>query len=129
MPGAIDTKSIKVGNYIYVVGGYDYQNSLNSFYRFSLLTSEWEVLPDLKVPISANSLVLHDNKIYSFGDYKDLSAVWAYDLDKKEWARADLPYSESRHNAAVVIGKTAYIIGGNLGAKGPFLREIQEISL
>jgi N-acetylneuraminic acid mutarotase len=129
MPTAKATRAFVKDDFIYVVGGYDGTSSLKTFERFDPQLNTWKSLPPIPVGISAHSLTLVNNKLYVFGNYKDLDSTYAYDFTSLVWEKIDIGYKASRHNATTTLGDTTYVIGGTTGRKGPFLDYIQTFKL
>jgi N-acetylneuraminic acid mutarotase len=96
---------------IYAIGGF---NGLpqNTFEAYDLATDRWEKLPDLPFTISAHHGAVLNDKIFTFGDFYDLSRVCQYDFATKEWSILNTNFIPSRHNAAVTCGDAIYVIGG-----------------
>lgn len=125
MPTAKAAKTIEKDGYIYAVGGFDGNSSLDVFERYDPANNHWQSLPKLPAKISAHSLALVNNKLFVFGNYHDLDATYTYDFNTREWQKVDIGYKASRHNASTTIDDTIYVIGGNTGGKGPFHDYIQ----
>lgn len=112
MPTAKATRAIVKDNQIYLVGGYDEKSALNVFERFDITTGQWQSLAALPEKISAHSLTLANNKLFVFGDYKQLQLTYSYDFETENWEKMDVSFKASRHNAATSIGGSTYVIGG-----------------
>lgn len=56
-----------LGQYIYVVGGYDGTSQLNSVERYDTETSIWETVSSVSVARSALSVTVLDGKLYAMG--------------------------------------------------------------
>jgi N-acetylneuraminic acid mutarotase len=109
---------------IYTIGGF---NGLpqNTFEVYDLATDRWEKLPDLPFTISAHHAAVLNDKIYTFGDFYDLSRVCQYDFATGEWSLLNANFIPSRHNAAVTCGDAIYIIGGTNISSNAWLNDIQ----
>ena len=129
MPTAKTTKAVVKDDWIYVVGGYDHNKALDVFERYNPKTNQWQTLPPLPKAISAHSVTLVNDKLYTFGDYKNLSITYQYSFKKRQWQEVDIGFIASRHNASTTLNKHTYVIGGNTGTKGPFLDYIQTFKL
>jgi hypothetical protein len=129
MPTAKSTSPITKDGNIYVAGGFNHQSALNVFERFDPNTNQWLSLTKLPRPVSGHSAVYAQNKLFLFGDYKNLDSVLMYDFDKKTWSEPQINYQPSRHNTSVVFGEYLYVIGGNINSKGPSLDSIQRFTL
>jgi len=129
MPTAKTTRAVVKDDFIYVIGGYNRDSSLDVFERFDPKNNHWISLPSLPAKISAHSVSVIKNKLFVFGDYKNLTSTYSYDFDTKKWQQLDLNYKASRHNATTTLGENTYVIGGNTGGSGPFLDYIQIFKL
>lgn len=129
LPVARDTRAFTFNDQVCAVGGYDGFNSWPVFDCYDQSTRRWQLMPDAPDSISAHSVAVHNDKLYVFGDYDNLDQVLMYDFSDNIWSYVDAPYRASRHNAAVVFGDEVFVIGGNTGGSGPFLDDIQVLSL
>ncbi|XPF95239.1 Kelch repeat-containing protein [Colwellia sp. RE-S-Sl-9] len=129
MPTAKTTRSVVKDDKIYLVGGYNHKSALNVFEEFNPKTNKWISLPSMPVKMSAHSVTVIKDKLYTFGDYENLSSTYVYDFKTKVWEKVDLGYKASRHNAITTLDNTVYVIGGTIGSSGPFLDDIQIFNL
>lgn len=129
LPTPVSTRAFTYHDKVCAIGGYDGENSWPSFNCYSEATGNWQSMPDAPVPVSAHSVAVHSNKLYVFGDYENLDQVLMFDFSSNTWSHIDSAYRASRHNAAVVFGNEVFVIGGNTGTAGPFLDDIQVLSL
>lgn len=129
MPTAKTTRAVVKDGKIYVVGGYNHKSALDVFEEFNPKTNKWISLPSMPVKLSAHSVTVIKDKLYTFGDYKNLSSTYVYDFKTKLWEKADLAFKGSRHNAITTLDNTVYVIGGTIGSSGPFLDDIQIFNL
>lgn len=125
MPTAKTTRAVVYQNKIYVVGGYNRKTAMTVFERYDPKTNQWQSLPAMPEKISAHSVSLAGDKLWVFGDYERLDSTYRYDFNTKAWEKADIGYQSSRHNAAIAIGNTTYVIGGNVTGNGFALDDIQ----
>ncbi|WP_143764299.1 Kelch repeat-containing protein [Cognaticolwellia mytili] len=79
--------------------------------------------------MSAHSVSLVHNKLLVFGDYTNLSSVYAYDFNTEQWQKLNVNYKASRHNATTTVSDMTYVIGRNIGGSGPYLDYIQQFKL
>lgn len=107
MPEAKETRAVKYGDGIYLVGGYNYLNPLPGFQRFDLTTGYWQHLTDLPVPMSSHSVVVN-------GNYDDKGDTYRYSFEDITWQRLDIGYKSRRHTAAVKSDKGIVVSGGTL---------------
>ena len=129
MPTAKDTKTVQNGQYLYTIGGYYGKSALKVFERFDMSTGKWQSLPPIPQDLSANSVVVFDDKIYSFGDYSKLDNTIVYDFKTAAWHQTQVGYLPSRHNAATVLNNKIYVIGGAVAGSGSHLDTIQVFGL
>lgn len=129
LPFSASTRTVALDKQIYAIGGYDGKNAYAHFSRYDPMLNIWTELPNLPQALSAHSVVATEDKIYTFGDYSDLSASYVYDPTDKTWQKSAFKYQASRHNAATSVDGKIYIIGGNVGSNGPFLTSIQIFTL
>ncbi len=129
MPTAKATRAIVKDGEIYVVGGYNQTSPMNVFEKYDPKLNAWQALPAMPVKISAHSLSLVKDTLFVFGNYNDLTSSYAYSFRTEQWKKVELGYQASRHNAATTLGDTTYVIGGNLGRRGPFLDYVQIFKL
>lgn len=116
---------------IYAVGGYDGISSIRTVEAYNIALNKWFRLPDLPVVLSAHHMALDGDTLYTFGNYAVVDQVGAYNLQTGKYrALTETGYQPSRHNAVVVLGGKAYIIGGNTAsANSSALSSIQVLSL
>ncbi|NQZ86648.1 MAG: kelch repeat-containing protein [Colwellia sp.] len=129
MPTAKTTRAVLKDGLIYIVGGYDRTSSLDVFESFNPKTNTWKSLPPIPEGISAHSVTVVKDKLFLFGNYNSLTSTYSYDFITQQWEKINIGYKASRHNAATTLGDTTYVIGGNVGTKGPFLDYIQTFKL
>ena len=97
---------------------------LNVFEKYNPRKDKWMPLPKLPFNVSAHSVIVKNDELYVFGDYKHMNLAHKFDFDLNQW-QAINGFNASRHNAAAMLNDAIYVIGGNLGPKGPFLKDIQ----
>jgi len=129
MPTAKATRAVVKDDKIYAVGGYNQTSSMDAFERYDPKLNIWETLPAMPVKISAHSLTLVKDTLFVFGNYNDLKSTYSYSFLTNQWQQVELGYQASRHNAVTTLGDTTYVIGGNIGRRGPFLDYIQTFKL
>eukprot|EP00026_Physarum_polycephalum_P006373 Phypoly_transcript_06415.p1 GENE.Phypoly_transcript_06415~~Phypoly_transcript_06415.p1 ORF type:complete len:521 (+),score=76.80 Phypoly_transcript_06415:80-1642(+) len=105
------------GDFMYVLGGLANNNNLNDFWRFKLVTREWEQLADAPAAgrrgqvavIYHNTIIVHGGKqkSQSFGD------TYQYKIDTKEWIKREDWQTEPTyfHSGAIVENKL-FLFGG-----------------
>jgi kelch-like protein 19 len=63
---------VALGNLIYVIGGYDGRDQLNSVERYNTDTNVWEFVAPMSEARSALSVTALDGKIYAMGMFRVL---------------------------------------------------------
>lgn len=58
-----------LGQYIYVIGGYDGKSQLNSVERYDTERDVWENVSSVSIARSALSVTVLDGKLYAMGEY------------------------------------------------------------
>lgn len=58
-----------LGQYIYVIGGYDGKSQLNSVERYDTERDTWENVSSVSTARSALSVTVLDSKLYAMGKY------------------------------------------------------------
>ena len=130
MPTAKATRAVVKDNFIYVIGGYNRDSSLNVFERFNPILNTWESLPSMPEGLSAHSVALVNDKLYTFGNYHNLETTYSYDFSTKMWEKVDIGYIGRRHTAATTLNDITYVIGGNTTPDGSSAQgTIQEFKL
>ncbi|MCF2947645.1 hypothetical protein L0668_05970 [Paraglaciecola aquimarina] len=129
LPFAEDTRTVIIKNHIYAIGGYNNTSSSDHFSQYDISNDQWTSLAAIPQNISAHSAVAVNDKIYTFGDYRDLKASYVYDLSTRKWKQSSFKLNASRHNAATELNNVIYVIGGTTSPSGPFLDSIQQFSL
>ncbi len=125
MPTAKATRAFAKDGYLYVVGGYDHKSALDTFERYDPKNNSWTSLELLPEKLSAHSVALWQDKLYAFGDYRELTSTYRYDFKTHHWQKLDAGFKASRHNAAITLNNKIYVVGGTAGSRGPFLDNIQ----
>jgi hypothetical protein len=129
MPTAKNTRTVQYGQYLYTIGDYNGRSSVKAFEQYNITTGRWQSLPLLPQKLSANSVVVFDDKIFSFGDYTKLDNTLAYDFKTEAWHQVSIGYHPSRHGGATVLNNNFFVIGGHIAGNGSDLDLIQVFSL
>ena len=129
MPTAKSTRTVARNGMIYAIGGYNEKDSLDVFERFDPVMNTWESLPPIPAKISAHSVSVIKDKIFTFGNYNDLASTYSYDFNTQKWEKVSIGFKASRHNAATTLGDTTYIIGGTTTTEGKVLNYVQPFKL
>lgn len=61
-----------LGQYIYVIGGYDGKSQLNSVERYDTERDIWENVSSVTIARSALSVTILDGKLYAMGKYDSI---------------------------------------------------------
>ncbi|RUO81419.1 hypothetical protein CWI84_01280 [Idiomarina tyrosinivorans] len=129
LPASLDTRAVKFKGMVCAMGGYDGYHTWKTFQCYNTRTGQWGLMPDAPLPASAHSLAVHEDKLYAFGDYTQMSQVEMYNAANHQWSQPSIPFQPARHAAAVTFGNDIYVIGGNTGSNGPYLDKIQVFSV
>lgn len=129
LPYPESTRTVVLNQDIYAIGGFNGKTASKHVSRYNVNSDCWFSLGPLPQVLSAHSVVASQDKIYTFGDYKDQKASFVFNSQTQNWQKSALKFQQGRHNAATLMGDTIYVIGGNLGPNGPFLNTIQELSI
>ena len=129
MPTAKETKAILKDGFIYVVGGYNGKDAIDAFERFDLARQQWQVLSSLPTNISANTLAVQGDFLFSFGNYDSLSDVFVFDFASSQWHRQLIDFKPRRHSASLVINNSIYVFGGTVKTSGGETNVIQRFLL
>eukprot|EP00929_Paragymnodinium_shiwhaense_P033332 TRINITY_DN18317_c0_g1_i1.p1 TRINITY_DN18317_c0_g1~~TRINITY_DN18317_c0_g1_i1.p1 ORF type:complete len:527 (+),score=112.04 TRINITY_DN18317_c0_g1_i1:241-1821(+) len=114
--------AIVVGDCLYVFGGYDGNNRVNDFYKFSFKASKWSRIDVTGLCPSARDrhvVVAHGDKIYIFAGYDGNNRVndfWQYDTEQDVWSSVEAasgnpPTPRHSHSAAGYDG-SMYVFAG-----------------
>ena len=101
-------KLVAMNDLLYVVGGWDGQQSLRSGEVYNPDTKLWTSLPDMKIPRSHHSLAVVQGKLVAIGGYQggeSTSKVEVLDLNTNTWEEVG-ELSTSR--SALASGVVAY---------------------
>ncbi len=103
-----------IGNYIYLVGGYDGYAHTNDFQIYDIANDSWTLTtwPNVRTPMTA----AWNGKLYAFGGSPGPSnETWMYDPATDTWTDhlAPMPTGNA-YGAAVTVGDHIYQIGGGL---------------
>lgn len=100
---------------IYIVGGFNGIDVLNSCEMYNTKTDIWTYCSFLENPRSGSSLVYCRNALYAIGGnsaFHRLTSVERFNMNTKIW-EADSNMMTPRSNfATVVLGGTIYVMGG-----------------
>ncbi|KAG8327620.1 Kelch-like H-associated protein 1 [Homalodisca vitripennis] len=92
-------------HHIYVVGGYNGSQQLDTVERYDPEQDRWEFCCPLSIARSALSLAVIDNKVYAIGGYDGrnfISVVEVYDPTTNTWTQGTpMLTGRSGHAAAV----------------------------
>ena len=108
---------------LYVIGGINSGNCLNSVYVYNPRINKWESKAPMPTKRAYLTSVSVGKKIYCFGGWDsgvNLDSVEVYDVEKDEWeVRRAMP-SKRREFTSSISGNKVYLIGGHdydLGAR------------
>jgi len=104
---------------VYVVGGHDEGDWLQSVAVYDIAAEAWSVLPaEMMVHRRNHAAAVHGNKIYVLGGaderWTDLRSVEVYDIAAGEWSMVSVEMQVARSAfAAAVHGDNLYAVGGD----------------
>jgi len=111
----------KVGDAIYVVGGFDGNKALDQVDVYDVVAATWSVKPPMPVARAYPACFAVNNRLLVFGGQADgtqgppLGSVTLYDPNTNEWtARANMPTARGDAASALLDGST-YLLGGSTG--------------
>ncbi|XP_071964808.1 kelch-like protein 24 [Antedon mediterranea] len=107
--------SVALGNYVYVIGGYDGRSRLSSVERFDPKENKWEKVAPLTEALSSPAAVIFRGNIYVLGGAltgeSASNKVRRYDPQLNSWDEvAPLPHALSGI-AAVTLNDYIYVVG------------------
>ncbi|XP_033114956.1 kelch-like protein 24 [Anneissia japonica] len=107
--------SVALGNYVYVIGGYDGRSRLSSVERFNPKENKWEQVAPLSEALSSPAVVTFQGKIYVLGGAltgeSASNKVRCYEPSTNTWTEvAPLPHALSGI-AAVTVNEYIYVVG------------------
>ena len=118
MPQAAETKAVVYNGQIYTVGGDNFINDLPMFARYDPATDKWQRLDSAPFPLSAESAVVVDDKLLTFGSKNKLELVMQYDFNQQKWQRLrDVPFRPSRNQGIAKLDDKVVIVGGSISGK------------
>jgi N-acetylneuraminic acid mutarotase len=137
MGGKTEHKCVTYNNCLWFTGGYNGQDYTNDTYMYDPVTGTScliETLGERFSPRSALTVVMYNDKMYTFGGWNGFSRKWFNDLheldiDTRRWrrieAKGDVPTQRTSH-AAVVKDKKMYVFGGFSGET--YLNDLYEFN-
>ena len=129
MPEAVLTKVAAAGGKLYALGTWTQAESTSRRAYVLDETKNWQRLPDLPWPLSAQTMVGAGEQIYSFGDYVEMGRVVRYDVKRSRAEKLPVNYTPRRHATSVILGHQVYVIGGNIATRQSALDTIEVFSL
>jgi len=72
---------------VYIAGGCQGQNALNTCEVYNPVTNEWQLMPSLKVPRMSASMVCHEGTLYVLGGANDSSRVLSVEIFNSEQSK------------------------------------------
>jgi len=77
---------------VYIAGGHQDREALNTCEVYNPLTNEWQLMPSLQVPRMSASMVCYEGRLYvlggiipSFGRLSRVLSVEIFDSEQNEW--------------------------------------------
>ncbi len=97
---------------IYVIGGFNGNNTLNVMERFDTSNNTWESLPSMQQERHSHTSNAIGNNIYVIGGNFSISSVEVFDLESQSWSsRASMGTPRSSHSSCI-HGDLIYVFGG-----------------
>ncbi|CAH0493568.1 unnamed protein product [Peronospora farinosa] len=122
-----------VGNFIYVVGGFNGHAHLSSVERFDLEKHEWELMPHLMTGRSGLAVVTLNGLVYAIGGYdgrKHLKSMEVFDPDTNEWiSGASMRYARNGPAAIVQEENNSILVFGGESRHGARMNTSEELDL
>ena len=114
--------SVRIGNYVYILGGQDHGKTINNMERYDLVSKTWKVMAPLSVARNFFAAVEYGGLIYAIGgggrqeNYVDsiesLKSCEVYDPAQGTWSPLpDMKYSRRMHCVTSHRGRI-YVTGG-----------------
>jgi len=72
---------------VYIAGGCQGREALNTCEVYNPLTNEWQLMPRLKVPRISASMVCHEGRLYVLGGVKDSTRVLSVEVFNPEQSK------------------------------------------
>ncbi|OII72623.1 kelch motif family protein [Cryptosporidium andersoni] len=129
-PRSLHTANV-VGDSMYIFGGYDGRNRINSLLKFDFNSSKWtdlnisHIKSPLPEPRDRHASAVYKDCIYIFGGHngtEELNDIWWYNTNNYTWNTISEACSSSRgcpsprhSHSCFVFEKYIYIFGGNDG--------------
>ena len=116
--------SISLGDYLYVIGGFDHQDTettspstLMSCEKYDVNTNKWTNIANLIHPVAFAAIWNENEKFYLFGgfeDYNTVDVIQKYDSIADEWdlLSIKLPVKLAKMGAANFENENILIVGG-----------------
>ncbi|RLN61287.1 hypothetical protein BBJ28_00011108 [Nothophytophthora sp. Chile5] len=125
--------SAMVGDFIYVVGGFNGTAHLADVERFDLRTKEWEEMPPLSTGRSGLAVVALNGLVYAIGGYdgrKHLKSVEAFDPQTKKWSLiASMRYARNGPAAVVEEQSNSILVFGGESRHGARMNTSERLDL
>jgi hypothetical protein len=129
--------TVNVGDYVYAIGGYSGEESLNSAERVSIssyysdskgvkLESKWQQIQQMQAKRYQPAAAAFEDKIYVFGG-SQTNSVEIYDIKSNSWSFGPPMSLKNEEATAVRCGDLIYLIGGHTMSHpdGPYLDRME----
>lgn len=103
---------VQLGDYLYVVGGYDGVNALSSVEKMSLKTGEWSQATAMNFARWNEAVVVADGKIYAIGG-NALKSAEVYDPATDKWSMLPDMSQIRKGPTAQVYNGQIFVFGGS----------------
>ncbi len=106
-----DHASVCVGEQVYVLGGYDGSDELQSVEYLDENTGSWSVTTDMPVGLMCHTAVNYKQYIYVFGGFQTQRSSFVLDTVSKEWSlKADMP-RDCSSGSSILYRDRIYVLG------------------
>ncbi|OWY98423.1 Kelch-like protein 5 isoform X1 [Phytophthora megakarya] len=122
-----------VGDFIYVVGGFNGQAHLSSVERFDLQIEQWESMPPLSTGRSGLAVVALNGLVYAIGGYdgrKHLKSVEVFDPQSNQWSPVvSMRYARNGPAAVVQDNSNNILVFGGESRHGARMNTSERLDL
>lgn len=125
IPRDVASRAACLNNKIYLVAGQSRNWSIKDVYAYTPETDTWERKNDYPLDVVHNELIVHKNRLHSFGGYKftsgpmtDTAACYVYHEKEDSWLRLkDMPAALA-HLRPISYQDYIYVFGGQKSTSG-----------
>jgi N-acetylneuraminic acid mutarotase len=114
-----EVAAARVGNFIYVVGGFEATRTSPAVERYDIRRRRWNPVRDMPLAVNHPTAVAYHGDVYVHGGYTanlglegTTGALQRYDRSRNRWSRLPASPTSRAAQAAAVIGHRLYTAGG-----------------